>query len=61
MSSHLTSYQDQANRYEGHHGDERKSLAGLPDLFDKMVQGGDDPLVAVKTVVSLLAGEPGPS
>ncbi|ROW03261.1 hypothetical protein VSDG_01526 [Cytospora chrysosperma] len=38
--------------------DDRRSLVGLPRLFDKLVQGGEDPLTAVKTVVALLAGEP---
>ncbi|KAK2599501.1 hypothetical protein N8I77_011252 [Diaporthe amygdali] len=39
--------------------DNRKSIAGIPMLFDRLVQGGEDPLTAVKTVVALLAGEPG--
>ncbi|CAN8097941.1 unnamed protein product [Discula destructiva] len=38
--------------------DERKSISGIPKLFDKLLQGGEDPLMAVKTVVALLAGEP---
>lgn len=42
----------------GHAADDRKSFVGLPKLFDKLVQGGEDPLTAVKTVVALLAGEP---
>lgn len=39
--------------------DERKSIVGIPRVFDKLVQGGEDPLMAVRTVVALLAGEPG--
>ncbi|KAJ4393945.1 hypothetical protein N0V93_003162 [Gnomoniopsis smithogilvyi] len=39
--------------------DERKSIVGIPNMFDKLVQGGEDPLMAVQTVVALLAGEPG--
>lgn len=39
--------------------DERKSIVGIPKLFTKLLQGGEDPLTAVKTVVALLAGEPG--
>ncbi|KAJ4423171.1 hypothetical protein N0V82_002165 [Gnomoniopsis sp. IMI 355080] len=39
--------------------DERKSIVSIPKIFDKLVQGGEDPLMAVKTVVALLAGEPG--
>ncbi|KAI3401982.1 hypothetical protein diail_3956 [Diaporthe ilicicola] len=42
----------------GQASDDRKSIAGIPMLFDKLVQGGEDPLTAVKTVVALLAGEP---
>lgn len=38
--------------------DERRSIVGIPKVFDKLVQGGEDPLTAVKTVVALLAGEP---
>ncbi|ROW01323.1 hypothetical protein VMCG_05907 [Cytospora schulzeri] len=38
--------------------DDRKSFVGLPKLFDTLIQGGEDPLTAVKTVVALLAGEP---
>lgn len=37
--------------------DERKSIVGIPTLFDRIVQDGEDPLTAVKTVVALLAGE----
>nr|CDP28242.1 Putative protein of unknown function [Podospora anserina S mat+] len=37
--------------------DERGQLSGIPRLFDELVQGGEDPLIAVRTVVSLLAGE----
>lgn len=46
------------NRFTGQAADDRRSLVGLPRLFDKLVQGGEDPLTAVKTVVALLAGEP---
>ncbi|KAL2279267.1 hypothetical protein FJTKL_13628 [Diaporthe vaccinii] len=38
--------------------DDRKSITGIPTLFDRLVQGGEDPLTGVKTVVALLAGEP---
>lgn len=42
----------------GQAADDRKSIVGLPKLFNKLVQGGEDPFTAVKTVVALLAGEP---
>lgn len=42
---------------EGQAIDERKSLVGIPKLFDKLLQGGETPLMAVRTVVALLAGE----
>lgn len=42
----------------GQASDDRKSITGIPTLFDRLVQGGEDPLTAVKTVVALLAGEP---
>jgi hypothetical protein len=41
----------------GHQHDERGRLAGLPKLFDELIQAGEDPLDAVRTVVCLLAGE----
>ncbi|KAK3991506.1 hypothetical protein QBC44DRAFT_50572 [Cladorrhinum sp. PSN332] len=37
--------------------DERGQLSGMPRLFDELVQGGEEPLSAVRTVVSLLCGE----
>ncbi|KAG7286463.1 hypothetical protein NEMBOFW57_008774 [Staphylotrichum longicolle] len=40
-----------------HKHDERGQLSGLPKLFDELVQRGEDPLAAVRTVVCLLAGE----
>ncbi|AEO59145.1 hypothetical protein MYCTH_2307164 [Thermothelomyces thermophilus ATCC 42464] len=40
-----------------HKHDERGQLSGLPKLFDELIQGGEDPLNAVRTVVCLLAGE----
>lgn len=42
----------------GQASDDRKSITGIPTLFDRLVQGGEDPLTGVKTVVALLAGEP---
>ena len=42
----------------GRASDDRKSITKIPSLFDKLVQGGEDPLTATKTVVALLAGEP---
>lgn len=47
------------HRLTGQATDERKSIVGIPKIFDNLVQGGEDPLIAVKTVVALLAGEPG--
>ena len=41
----------------GHKFDERGRLSGIPGLFDELIQGGEDPLTAVRTVVCLLAGE----
>ncbi|KAL2126177.1 hypothetical protein VTI74DRAFT_1549 [Chaetomium olivicolor] len=40
-----------------HKHDERGQLSGLPKLFDELVQGGEDPLDAVRTIVCLMAGE----
>ncbi|SPQ26733.1 58bd7750-8284-4cca-8698-044d9dd87a54 [Thermothielavioides terrestris] len=37
--------------------DERGQLSGLPKLFDELIQGGEEPIDAVRTVVCLLAGE----
>ncbi|KAK3682311.1 hypothetical protein B0T22DRAFT_280985 [Podospora appendiculata] len=42
-----------------HKCDERGQLSGIPKMFDELIQGGDEPLTAVRTVVSLLAGEQG--
>ncbi|KAL2147545.1 hypothetical protein VTI28DRAFT_8800 [Corynascus sepedonium] len=42
-----------------HKHDERGHLSGLPKLFDELIQGGEEPLHAVRTVVCLLAGEQG--
>ncbi|KAI1118677.1 hypothetical protein F5Y14DRAFT_447041 [Nemania sp. NC0429] len=41
--------------------DEKGSLAGLPDMFDKILQERKDPLEAVKIVVALIVGEGGQS
>jgi hypothetical protein len=46
-----------ANVLAGHKHDERGQLSGLPKLFDELIQGGEEPLTAVRTVVCLLAGE----
>ncbi|KAL2261817.1 hypothetical protein VTK26DRAFT_3260 [Humicola hyalothermophila] len=43
-----------------HKSDERGRLSGIPGLFDDLIQGGEDPLTAVRTVVCLLAGEQRP-
>ncbi|KAK4199248.1 hypothetical protein QBC40DRAFT_228147 [Triangularia verruculosa] len=40
-----------------HKHDERGQLSTIPQLFDELIQGGEEPLVAVRTVVALLAGE----
>ncbi|KAL2175076.1 uncharacterized protein P884DRAFT_302042 [Thermothelomyces heterothallicus CBS 202.75] len=40
-----------------HKHDERGQLSDLPKLFDELIQEGEDPLNAVRTVVCLLAGE----
>ncbi|KAI0401100.1 hypothetical protein F4802DRAFT_581876 [Xylaria palmicola] len=37
--------------------DEKGSLAGLPDMFDKLIQERNDPLEAVKIVVALIVGD----
>lgn len=51
---------DQANMDSstGQASDNRKSITEIPTVFDGLVQGGEDPLTATKTVVALLAGEP---
>jgi hypothetical protein len=41
----------------GHANDEKRSLAGLPDMFDKLLQENRDPLQAVKIIVALIVGE----
>jgi hypothetical protein len=41
----------------GYNHDERGQLSGLPKLFDELIQGGEEPIDAVRTVVCLLAGE----
>lgn len=41
----------------GHKCDERGQLSSISGLFDELIQAGEDPLDAVRTVVSLLAGE----
>ena len=41
----------------GHKHDERGQLSGIPKLFDELIQGGEEPLAAMRTVVSLLSGE----
>ncbi|KAM7201533.1 hypothetical protein V8F20_004761 [Naviculisporaceae sp. PSN 640] len=43
-----------------HQFDERGQLVGISKLFDDLLQGGENPLEAVRTVVSLLTGDPGP-
>ncbi|KAI1750714.1 hypothetical protein F4782DRAFT_240713 [Xylaria castorea] len=40
-----------------HARDEKKSLAGLPDMFDTLLAERKDPLEAVKIVVALLVGD----
>ncbi|KAI0186269.1 hypothetical protein EV127DRAFT_176021 [Xylaria flabelliformis] len=40
-----------------HARDEKKSLAGLPDMFDKLLAERKDPLEAVKIVVALVVGD----
>ncbi|KAI1172206.1 hypothetical protein F4777DRAFT_521990 [Nemania sp. FL0916] len=40
-----------------HASDEKKSLAGLPDMFDKLLRDNKDPLEALKIVVALIAGD----
>ncbi|KAK4225748.1 hypothetical protein QBC38DRAFT_253165 [Podospora fimiseda] len=40
-----------------HKYDERGQLSGIPRVFDELIQGGEDPLNAMRTVVSLLYGE----
>jgi hypothetical protein len=46
-----------ANVHTGRKADTRGRLATLPKLFDQLVQDSGDPMVAVQTVVALLAGE----
>ncbi|KAK4165648.1 hypothetical protein QBC43DRAFT_315591 [Cladorrhinum sp. PSN259] len=40
-----------------HKHDDRGQLSGIPRLFDELIQGGEEPLGAMRTVVSLLSGE----
>ena len=41
----------------GHNADEDDSLGGLSELFDKLVRGDEDTAAAVRTIVTLLAGD----
>lgn len=40
-----------------HASDEKGSLAGLPDMFDKILQERKDPLEVIKIIVALIVGE----
>ncbi|KAI0877365.1 hypothetical protein GGS24DRAFT_487903 [Hypoxylon argillaceum] len=40
-----------------HASDEKQSLAGLPAMFDKLVQEKNDPLEAVKIIAALVVGD----
>ncbi|EFQ34502.1 hypothetical protein CGRA01v4_13870 [Colletotrichum graminicola] len=40
-----------------HRGDKRGSLAAASKVFEKLVQGNEGPMTAVRTVVALLAGD----
>ncbi|ORY61742.1 uncharacterized protein BCR38DRAFT_487480 [Pseudomassariella vexata] len=40
-----------------HAQDDRGSLVAMPAMFDKLVQGGVEPMDAMKTIVALLVGE----
>ncbi|KAL1881490.1 hypothetical protein VTK73DRAFT_3552 [Phialemonium thermophilum] len=48
-----------SNPAKWHNADDRNSLASIPSLFDELLQKGTDPVVAVRTVVALLAGGQG--
>jgi hypothetical protein len=41
----------------GHREDDRGRLSGIPTLFDELMEETDDPVLAVRTIVALLAGE----
>lgn len=36
--------------------DERGSLGKIPNLFSKLVEGGESPEAAVRTIVALVVG-----
>ncbi|WYZ35936.1 hypothetical protein EsH8_X_000583 [Colletotrichum jinshuiense] len=40
-----------------HRGDERGSLAAASKVFERLIQGNEGPMTAVRTVVALLAGD----
>ncbi|KAI0601223.1 hypothetical protein F4775DRAFT_543300 [Biscogniauxia sp. FL1348] len=42
-------------KWHGH--DEKKSLAGIPEVFDKLVRESKDPMEALRTVVALVVGD----
>ncbi|KAI0477107.1 hypothetical protein GGR56DRAFT_389549 [Xylariaceae sp. FL0804] len=44
-------------KWHGH--DAKGSLAGIPDVFDKLIRENRDPMEAVRTVVALLVGDDG--
>jgi hypothetical protein len=41
----------------GRKADQRGVLGKLPKLFEDLVEGGQDPSLAVKTIVALVVGE----
>ncbi|KAH8649180.1 hypothetical protein BX600DRAFT_442445 [Xylariales sp. PMI_506] len=40
-----------------HHHDNKGIISGIPELFDQLIQGGNEPMDALKTVVALLVGD----
>lgn len=42
---------------QGHQTDRKGALGKLPSLFETLVEGGEEPKVAVRKVVALLAGD----
>lgn len=59
-SPHHTKTNRQNQKKLGHANDTKHSIAGLPDMFDRLLQeNGGDALQAVRVLVSLIVGEKG--
>lgn len=44
------------NALTGHGADRKGAISKLPSLFERLIEGGEKPHVAVRKVVALLVG-----